>query len=161
MLEYIFAVLVWCKVVIFLRGKDKKILFKEGEIWWCSIGMNVGVEIYGKGRRFARPVLILKKFTSGFFFGVPITSQIKRGIWYAPISFGDVASTAVLSQARSFDAIRLTERMGTLTEENFQEIRRAFLEFHSASWEIAPKNNYPAEKAGDNSSPTTESENSG
>ena len=25
--------------------------FKEGEIWWYGAGMNVGVEINGKGKR--------------------------------------------------------------------------------------------------------------
>lgn len=24
-------------------------LFREREIWWCSIGLNVGYEVYGKG----------------------------------------------------------------------------------------------------------------
>ena len=32
---------------------------REQEIWWCSIGLNVGTEIYGKGEDFARPVLII------------------------------------------------------------------------------------------------------
>jgi mRNA interferase MazF len=161
MLEYIFAVLEWCKVVIFLRGKDKKVLFKEGEIWWCSIGMNVGVEVYGKGRKFERPVLILKKFNSSFFFGIPITSQVKKGIWYAPIYFGEAEAMAMLSHARPFDAIRLTKRMGTLTEENFREIQGAFLEFYGAPPKITPENNHPAERAGDHSSPAEEPENSG
>ena len=40
--------------------QDKKRLhnFKEWEIWWCSIGENVGVEINGKGSHFMRPVII-------------------------------------------------------------------------------------------------------
>ncbi len=79
MLEYIFAILEWCRVIITLRAEDKKVLFKEGEIWWCSIGMNVGTEIFGKGRRFTRPVLVFKKFGSYSFLGIPITSQEKEG----------------------------------------------------------------------------------
>ena len=41
---------------------DSKIKYghpKEREIWWCSVGLNVGTEIYGKGEDFARPVLII------------------------------------------------------------------------------------------------------
>ena len=26
------------------------LFFKEGEIWWCSLGVNVCEEVYGKGR---------------------------------------------------------------------------------------------------------------
>ena len=33
----------------------------EGDIWWCTVGENVGVEINGKGHLFARPVLVLTK----------------------------------------------------------------------------------------------------
>ena len=32
---------------------------KEGEVWWCSVGENVGVEINGKHSLFLRPVLVL------------------------------------------------------------------------------------------------------
>jgi mRNA interferase MazF len=161
MLEYIFAMLEWCKIAIFLKWKNKKPLFKEGEIWWCRIGMNVGVEVYGKGRKFERPVLILKKFTSEFFFGVPISSQIKEGLWYAPIHFGGKKLSGMLSHARPLDAVRLTERMGTLPEKQFQEIREAFLKFHGESTKMAAENDNPAEKAGNHSSPATEPENSG
>lgn len=33
---------------------------KKGEIWWCAMGENVGVEINGKSEVFSRPVLIFK-----------------------------------------------------------------------------------------------------
>jgi mRNA interferase MazF len=35
--------------------------FYEREIWWCSIGLNVGYEQDGKNDNFERPVLVLKK----------------------------------------------------------------------------------------------------
>lgn len=37
--------------------------FKEGEIWWCVIGENIGIEINGKQKKFSRPVLVLKKIS--------------------------------------------------------------------------------------------------
>ena len=45
----------------FLDNRD--IYFKEGDIWWCSIGLNIGDESYGKGRDFRRPILIFKKLS--------------------------------------------------------------------------------------------------
>lgn len=50
-------------------GKLPKI--KEGDIWWCSIGENVGVEINGKSEFFSRPVLVLKKTESFWLHGYP------------------------------------------------------------------------------------------
>jgi mRNA interferase MazF len=131
MLEYIFALLEWCKIAIFLRGKDGKILFKEGEIWWCNVGLNVGVEIFGKGKRFTRPVLVFKKFSSESFLGIPLTSHRKQGSWYAPICFAGIEATAILNQALAFDRVRLTERMGTLNSDSFQSIRQAFIDLYS------------------------------
>lgn len=38
---------------------------REGQIWWCSFGENVGIEINGKNETFSRPVFIY-----AFFCGV-------------------------------------------------------------------------------------------
>jgi hypothetical protein len=62
--DYFLALLDWWKVNVLLKDKQPNRLFKEGDIWWCSIGMNVGVEIFGKGKYFARPVIIFKKFSA-------------------------------------------------------------------------------------------------
>jgi mRNA interferase MazF len=32
---------------------------KEGEVWWCNCGENIGSEIYGKGKKFLRPFAII------------------------------------------------------------------------------------------------------
>jgi mRNA interferase MazF len=142
MLEYIFALLEWCKIAVSLRLKRQKILFKEGEIWWCSIGMNVGIEVFGKGSRFTRPVLIFKKLDSDSFLGIPLTSQPKEGDWYSPIRYDGAESMALLAQARVFDSCRLTKRIGTLDSPNFQAIKAAFGKFY------LPENSHPASRAG-------------
>lgn len=49
-----------------LDKTQKLILFKEQDIWWCSIGLNVGSEANGKNEYFSRPVLIVRKFNIYF-----------------------------------------------------------------------------------------------
>jgi mRNA interferase MazF len=51
---------------------------KEKEIWWCSIGMNVGSEVFGKGHDYTRPVLVINAEGSESFIGIPLTSNIKN-----------------------------------------------------------------------------------
>ena len=68
----------WSKQKKNLERQNKKPTIREGEIWWCAIGANVGIEISGKGSGFSRPVLILKKLSSDGFIGVPLTSKIKK-----------------------------------------------------------------------------------
>jgi len=49
--------------------------FRELEIWWCSLGKNVGTEEDGKNNLFERPVLIFRKFNKEIFWGLPLTSR--------------------------------------------------------------------------------------
>ena len=43
-------------------NKDK--FFYPREVWWCSAGLNIGVESNGKNKNFERPMLIIKKFNN-------------------------------------------------------------------------------------------------
>ncbi len=70
--DYIKLVQEWFKIKIVLWDKKSHIVFKQGDIWWCSLGINIGEEMFGKGARFTRPVLVFRKFTSNSFLGLPI-----------------------------------------------------------------------------------------
>ena len=60
---------------------DKKVYFKDREVWWVSIGINIGFEIDGKNHDFERPVLIIKKINKNQFWGLPLTSKDKEGFF--------------------------------------------------------------------------------
>ncbi len=64
----------WIEVKIDVHGRNIARSFSEGEIWWCAVGKNVGVEINGKGRTFARPMIIMRKLNRHSFMAVPLTS---------------------------------------------------------------------------------------
>jgi mRNA interferase MazF len=98
-------------------------LFNEGEIWWCSIGENVGVEISGKGDHFRRPVLVVRKLDQYSFIGVPITSQNKVGTWYAHIKVKNNDNYVILSQIRHIDYRRIDKILFTLDILTFNYIR--------------------------------------
>lgn len=128
--DYFIALLDWCKVNIFLWHKSPNILFKEKELWWCRVGINVGVEIFGKGDQFARPVLILKKLNKESFLGIPLTSRPKDGSWYAPVFHAGRNDRAMLNQIKVFDGKRLIKRMETIGDDNFTEVKNAFLRLY-------------------------------
>jgi hypothetical protein len=56
--------------------------FKEREIFNTKVGKNMGYEQNGVGNQFIRPVLIVKKFSSGSFYGVPLSTTEKRNRYY-------------------------------------------------------------------------------
>jgi mRNA interferase MazF len=126
------ALLDWCKVKLFLWDKKSDVQFKEGEVWWCSVGINVGVEILGKGKDFERPILIFRKFGQNSFLGIPLTTQLKNGTWYVPTTVRGKEGRAALNQMRVFDKRRLINKIGVFGGENFLEIKKALLNLYSS-----------------------------
>ena len=98
----------------------------EGEVWWCVVGENVGIEINGKGERYLRPVIIFKKLSNLGFLGIPLTSQNHTGSWYVRFILKDKHQIAVLSQIKVFSVFRLHRKMGMLPEPDFEKISDAF-----------------------------------
>lgn len=105
--------------------------FKTGDIWWCSVGENIGIEINGKGKTFSRPVFVYKKLSREGFLGVPLSTQIKSGTWYTDFVFKGVTVCANFSQIRVFSAARMQEKMGALPEEDIKRIKDGFLHLYS------------------------------
>lgn len=109
------------KKTIILR--EKLPTFKQREIWWCNIGLNVGHEENGKNQDYSRPILILKKFNNHIFFGIPLTTQIKEKHYYYKIKFKDKEQCIMVSQLRLFDSKRLMNKMGDLSWKQFSQVR--------------------------------------
>lgn len=101
-------------------------VIKEGEIWWCAMGENIGVEINGKHESFSRPVLIFKKLSRFGFMGIPLTSRRHEGNWYASFVFRDKKQAASLAQARVMSTSRLYKRMGDTTKGDFAKVKDGF-----------------------------------
>lgn len=99
---------------------------REGEIWWCALGENVGIEINGKSDTFARPVLILRKLSNQGFLGVPLTSQKHEGSWYAKFEFKNKIQYAALCQIRVFSTSRLYKKIGMVPTTDLNIVRDAF-----------------------------------
>ncbi len=111
------------------RADDSsRIFFHEREIWWAKLGINVGFEQDGKGAKFARPILIIKKFNNTVFWGIPLTTKIKTSKFYFEVdSGGEIRRFGILSQMKLFDAKRLMEKVGYVGEENYKEIKKAII----------------------------------
>jgi mRNA interferase MazF len=131
-MDFIELLKEWFKLKIALWNKKDNIVFKQGDLWWCSLGINLGEEIFGKGEKFTRPVLIFKKFTGNSFLGLPLTIQEKKGSWYVKVETAGVKRSVMLNQARILDKKRLTNRIGAVSGADFKEIKRRFLEFYGS-----------------------------
>jgi mRNA interferase MazF len=106
-----------------LQDSLNRVYFYEREIWWTAIGHNIGDEEDGKGRNFARPVVIIKKFNRNLFYGLPLSTAAKQGKYYHSVTVEDRKRLVLLSHMRDYDAKRLLNRLDVLSEvEYFQLI---------------------------------------
>ncbi len=115
-----------------LHNDKTRAFFHEREVWWCSLGANIGFEQDGKGGKFSRPVLVFKKFNNEIFWALPLSLQIKNkketAHFYASVALKDeIPRTALLSQLRLIDGKRLLIKIGMIREENYSEIQKAVI----------------------------------
>ena len=108
-----------------LHSNSRMPYFREREIRWCATGENIGREINGKGERFSRPILIMRKYGDESFFGIPLSTKKHIGPWYAKITVQNIEVTVLLSQAGSFSAKRLFSKIDRLSEEDFISVTDA------------------------------------
>ena len=102
-----------------LQAQDRNKFFQERELWFCSIGMNLGSEIDGKQSLFLRPVIVIRKFTSDLFWGIPLTSTFLTGSYFYQLDFRGRISTVLLLQMRLLDRKRLFRKVGTILDSDF------------------------------------------
>ncbi len=105
-------------------------MVSQREIWWASLGENVGSEINGKNNLFSRPVIIFKKLAHGFYFVIPTTTQQKTGSWYVPFQHQEKNMAACLHQVRAIDYRRLSSRLGQIDGDDFKRIKEAFAKLY-------------------------------
>lgn len=119
-----------------LQTAKQTIHIKQGEIYFMSIGQNIGYETYGKGDKFLRPVLVYKKLSRYSFIGIPLTSKVKEGTYFFSFEYKkDKNSTAILSQMRSFDTKRISYYSGNIKKVDFEKLKNKVQEF----MDITPK----------------------
>jgi len=98
----------------------------EGDIWWVSIGENIGSEIDEKSDLFSRPVIIYKKLAHGFYLVIPTSTKNKSGTWYVSYKHKGIDNVACLHQVRTIDYRRVLSKLGTLDDSDFVRIQNGF-----------------------------------
>jgi pseudaminic acid cytidylyltransferase len=113
-----------------LSKKENIINFYQGNIYFMSIGQNVGHESYGKDKLFLRPVLVYKKLTKTTFLGIPLTSKDKNGSYFFKFSYKkDKISIAMLHQMRVFDIRRTEYLSGKINKNTYKNLEKKVKEF--------------------------------
>jgi len=120
----------WNAIKKEIHKNKNRIHFRQGEIWFVSIGQNIGYEVYGKGENFLRPVVIFRKINKNTFLAIPLTSKIKEDRFHCIIDFKEKQNSAILSQVKTIDAKRLAYKTGNLDKNVFENLEKSFVEFY-------------------------------
>ena len=99
------------------------------EIWWCSIGFNIGTELYGKHELFERPVLVLKVFNRKTIKVIPLTSRKHEGRYYVPVTHKNITSYASITHTKTVSTKRISRKIGRIDQTQFNKI----IEFYKNS----------------------------
>ncbi len=117
----------WYKLKIALEKREFDGPFREREVWWCSIGTNIGHEENGKHSLHERPVLIFRKFGVYTFLGIPLSTARRTGSYYYEVQLTDKEpNILLLAQARVLSTKRLQRRVGMVSTSEFNHVIDAF-----------------------------------
>jgi mRNA interferase MazF len=111
-----------------LEDIDIFIPFKEREIWWAALGVNIGTEIDGKGENFERPIIIIKKFNKEQMLAVPLSRvKIPKTGIHVPLYHWalDAQSTGIITQLQTVNNRRLLRFIGILPRDQFSILVKA------------------------------------
>ena len=105
------------------NGENK--LYHSRDIWWCTLGTNIGFEQDGSGEERQRPVLILRGFSKHVCMVIPLTTSQKKNPYHKSVGFVDGKEAfAIISQIRLIDTKRLVNKIMRINSETFEEIRK-------------------------------------
>ncbi|OGI57155.1 hypothetical protein A3B85_02340 [Candidatus Nomurabacteria bacterium RIFCSPHIGHO2_02_FULL_37_13] len=108
------------KKVLDQKEVSEQMFFNEREIWWGSIGVNIGYEQDGKNDNFERPLLIVKKFNRSIVWIVPLTTIAKDNKFHHKLKKS--GSFVILSQIRLVSTKRFLRLVETINENEFRDI---------------------------------------
>lgn len=111
------------KKTIQFKGENLDKFPKVGEVWFISMGKNIGYEQNGSGKEFERPVLIIRKWNNHMMWCVPLSTKQKELDFY--YNFTDESGrevSAILAQFKLISTNRCRRKLYLLDNVNFDRI---------------------------------------
>ncbi|MEK7184986.1 MAG: type II toxin-antitoxin system PemK/MazF family toxin [Patescibacteria group bacterium] len=98
-----------------------------GEIWWCSFGENIGIEIDGKGDEYIRPALVIKFFNKNHIWVLPLTTSNTKGRFHVQIISFSELSAVITSQLRTVSTNRLSRFISKINKDDLLTINHELI----------------------------------
>ncbi|NCS98933.1 type II toxin-antitoxin system PemK/MazF family toxin [Candidatus Parcubacteria bacterium] len=118
----------WNKMKKKIDNKINFLEIKERQVWWASVGLNIGDEENGKKNRYERPVLILKNFNNRICLTLPISSKSGDEKFYHKIKINGLENFVILSQIKLMSVKRLRRFISKLYFNDFNQIKERVID---------------------------------
>jgi mRNA-degrading endonuclease toxin of MazEF toxin-antitoxin module len=117
------------KKLIHKKEINDEFNFHSGDIWWTTLGINIGKEINGKNETFERPVLILKVINKHTLYVLPLTSKNSfTDKYHYKVNYEDGESgVVVFSQMRVVGSNRLLRKLSRINKKDLEEVKKLFM----------------------------------
>lgn len=112
----------WNKLKKVLNKKQNIPFANNREIWWCSVGVNIGTEEDGKNELFERPIIILRVLNKNTLRVAPLTSKEKSDNHHFLISYLNRSGSVILSQIKTISTKRLSRKLTRLEKGQFDKL---------------------------------------
>lgn len=129
----------WNKLKKVTDTSERKVFAHPREVWWCSLGVNIGVEADGKNDNFERPVLVVRVYNKESMLALPITGRARNDKFHTVVKLKEVNRETgekffktvfvKLTQARVISNKRLLRKVDMIEQEDFKKIIAAFRDF--------------------------------
>lgn len=110
----------------FIEENHRLVYAYPREVWWCSLGINIGAEIDGKNEHFERPVIVLKVYNKETMLVLPVTTKEKKDAFHFETKMGERTVWVKLTQARVISNKRLLRKLDVLDEKQFTVLKETF-----------------------------------
>ncbi len=108
-----------------INKKNKIVYFREWQVWYINMWINIWYEEDWKKENSSRPVLILKKFSKDTFLGISTTSIEKKWKFYFNIwEINKINNFLILSQVRLYSSKRLLSHIWWISIEMLKNVKK-------------------------------------
>jgi mRNA interferase MazF len=111
-----------------LNDNGRVVFAHPREIWWCSLGLNIGAETDGKNENFERPVIIMKVYNKETQIVLPLATKEKCDEFHHKIITDGKVAWAKLTQTRVVSVKRLLRKLDLLSEKEFNSLKQVWKE---------------------------------
>lgn len=119
----------WNQIKKSVNDKEKPHKVRHREVRWCSLGVNVGSEIDGKGETFTRPVIVVSIVGPDLAFVIPCSTKLHDRPGYLQIKLKNKTVSACLHQAKTISTKRIYDRIQKISQKQMEELKYKVKEF--------------------------------